>query len=191
MKKFFNYFTDGKAGLAFLTAYLLIFIINGLKALLLFNSGNGDIFYRLFSLLSDYFKSISGVVNPVLSMFGFIGSFYWVIVSPLIYLIFVSLYAAVVQLLLHATMRSKPKRFSITLSIIFTSAGFFYIIKVVPILGGLLFSFMFLYVSGVLIAKKNDLNKWRGVFMCLLPFILVFVFGLSLFFSILGTASFF
>lgn len=191
MKKFFNYLAEGKTGVAFFTAYLFIFMIDGLKVLLLFNTGNGDVFYRLFNLFRENVKGVSGVADPLLSLFGFVGSFYWVIISPLLYLLLISLYGAVVQIILHAMMKPKPKRLSVTLSILFAAAGFFYIVKVIPVVGGLVFSLMFLYVSGSMIAQKNGFNKWRGVLVCMLPFVLAFLFGLSLFFSIIGTASFF
>lgn len=191
MKKFFNYLCDGKTGVAFLSAYLLILIVNGLKMLFLFNMGSGDAFYKAFKFITQYLTDLPGGLGSAFSFFGFISSFYFVILFPIVFLITVSLYGAILQLILHATMKAKPKRFSVTLSILFTAAGFLYILKLLPILGSIIFSGAFIYLAGSVLAQKNLLPKWKGIALAMLP--LVFVSALAIFFifSILGTASFF
>ncbi len=191
MKKFFNYLCDGKAGVAFLSAYLFIFIINGLKMLFLFNVGAGDVFYKIFGLISGYLTEFTGPLNSLLSFFGFAGSFYMVIIYPALFLLIVSAYGAIVQLLLHLVMKKSPKRFSVTLSILFTSAGFLYVLKLIPFLGALMFSGAVIYLAGSVISQKNLMPKWKGIALCILPLFVVGAFIASLIFSILGTASFF
>ena len=191
MKKFFNYLCNGKAGMAFLSAYLFIFIINGLKMLFLFNTGSGDFFYKLFRFVSEYLTEFSRPFNSLLSFFGFAGSFYMVVIYPALFLLMVSVYGAIVQFLFHLVMRKSPKRFSVTLSIFFTSAGYLYVLKLVPFFGVLLFSGAFIYLAGSVISQKNLMPKWKGIALCLLPLFVVGAFIASLIFSILGTASFF
>jgi len=191
MKKLFNHLCDGKVGMAFLSAYLFIFIINGLKMLFLFNVGSGDFFYKLFRFVGDYLTQFSEPINSLLSFFGFAGSFYMVVIYPALFLLMISAYGAVVQFLLHSIMKKSPKRFSVTLSILFTSAGFLYVLKLIPFLGALMFSGAFIYLTGSMISQKNLMPKWKGIALCLLPLFVVGAFIASLIFSLLGTASFF
>ncbi len=191
MKKFFNYLCDERPAISFLFAYLVIIIVNGSKTLFLFKIGSGDPFYKLFSFISNNLSELTTAIKPFLSFFSFIGSFYFVILFPALFLLSLFIYGVVVQALLHLLMKNKPKRFSMTLSILFASTGFLYVLKLIPFIGPLLFSGLFVYFIGSNIAKKNLMSTWKGVVISLLPSVVFFVFVISLVFSIIGTASFF
>ncbi len=191
MKKYFNYLTEGNLLPAFFTSYLLIFIINSIRSLILFSFGFGDIFFRLFDIIRTAMLEIGLPVDPFISMIGLMSSLYWVVVSPLFYLLFIFFYSVFVQFILHVFVKGKPKRFSVTLSIMLATAGFFYILKIVPFVGSFLFSLVFLSVSGSYIAKKNLIPRWKGVLFCTLPPLILLLLAGSFIFSIIGLASYF
>ncbi len=191
MKKYFNYLADGNLLPAFFTSYLLIFIISSIRSLLLFSFGTGDIFFKVFDIIRAGMFEIGLPVDPFISIMGLMGSLYWVIISPLFYLLFIFFYSMLVQFILYVFIKGKPKRFSSTLSILMTTAGFFYILKMVPFVGSFLFSLVFLYVSGSYIAKKNLISKWKGIFFCAMPPLVLLLLLGSFIFSIIGLASYF
>mgnify|MGYP001437827174 CR=1 FL=1 len=191
MKKYFNYLADGNLLPAFFTSYLLIFIISSIRSLLLFSFGTGDIFFKVFDIIRAGMFEIGLPVDPFISIMGLMGSLYWVIISPLFYLLFIFFYSMLVQFILYVFIKGKPKRFSSTLSILMTTAGFFYILKMVPFVGSFLFFLVFLYVSGSYIAKKNLISKWKGIFFCAMPPLVLLLLLGSFIFSIIGLASYF
>ncbi len=191
MKKYFNYLAEGNLLPAFFTSYLLIFIINSIRSLVLFSFGSGDIFFRLFDIIRGAMLEIGLPVDTFISTMGLMGSLYSVIVAPLFYLLFIFFYSVFVQFILHIFVKGKPKRFSVTLSIMLATAGFFYILKIVPFVGSFLFSLVFLSVSGSYIAKKNLMPRWKGVLFCALPPLILLLLAGSFIFSIIGLASYF
>ena len=149
MKKYFNYLTEGNLLPAFFTSYLLIFIINSIRSLILFSFGFGDIFFRLFDIIRTAMLEIGLPVDPFISMIGLMSSLYWVVISPLFYLLFIFFYSVFVQFILHVFVKGKPKRFSVTLSIMLATAGFFYILKIVPFVGSFLFSLVLISLEKI------------------------------------------
>jgi len=191
MKKLFNYLVSKNLLTCFFGSYIIILMMNAIKTLLSFVIGGGDVFFKIFSFMSDYLDPLSKKFLTMLSWFSFVGSFYSVVVYPLLWLLWLSVYGMLIHSILYIALKDKPKRFSVTLSIIYASAATVYVLKVIPWLGQLLFVIGFVYFFSTALAKKNKISNAKGVFIVLLPFIALASFFVALVFSIIGMASFF
>ncbi|MEI6079173.1 MAG: hypothetical protein WCQ53_00855 [bacterium] len=190
MKKVYYNLMDGRVIVAFLFCYMVMFLIGVLNKLLLFSFGMGDTFFSVFR----FFSTELGVSNPVLkslmSYLMFLGSFYGALIWPLFYLVSMTFYAAIIQVILHIFLK-EPKRFSSTLSVLYTVIAFLYALTLLPYLGQLAFGILLVFMVGKEIAVRNSFSKAKGVLLFISPGIIMSILSFGFLFSIFKMISFF
>lgn len=190
MKKLYYSLINGRITSSFIFCYIILFLVGALNKLLLFSFGFGDSFYSVFKSVTSGLGVSDSVLNSLASYLMFLGSFYGVIVFPIFKIISVTFYAAIIQMILHIFMR-EPKRFSTTLNIFYTVMAFLSVFTIVPYLGSIVFSVLFLFMVGKELAEKNSFSTTKGVLLLLAPSVLTLLISLGFLFSIFKMISFF
>ncbi|MCX6111964.1 MAG: hypothetical protein NTY22_01585 [Proteobacteria bacterium] len=190
MKRIYYNLINGKTITAFIFCYIVLFLVGALNKFLLFSFGRGDTFFTVFKFINTELGLSNTVFNSLMSYLMFLGSFYGALLWPFFYLVMMTFFAAVIQFILHIFLKN-PKRFSITLSIFYTVIAFLYILTVIPFVGHLAFSILFIFMTGKEIAAKNSFSTGRGVLLMITPGIVVSILSFGFIFSIFKMISFF
>jgi len=190
MRKLYTNLLNGRVIISFLFCYIILFLVGAVNKLLMFSFGHGDVFFSIFRFFNTELGLSETTLKPVLSYLMFLGSFYGALIWPFFYLVSMTVYAAIIQVILHMFLKN-PKRFSVTLSIFYTVIAFLYILTIVPYLGHFAFSVLFVFMAGKEIAHKNSFSTTKGVVLVIFPGILMFIVSLGFLFSVLKMISFF
>ena len=190
MKRIYNNLMNGKTITAFIFCYLVLFLVGALNKFILFGFGRGDTFFTVFKFINTQLGLSDSVFNSMMSYLMFLGSFYGALIWPFFYLIMMTFFAAVIQLILHIFLKD-PKRFSITLSVFYTVIAFLYVLTILPFVGQLAYSLLFTFMVGKEIAARNSFSTGRGVLLMISPGIVVLILSLGFVFSLFKMISFF
>jgi hypothetical protein len=190
MKRLYSNLLNGRVIMSFLFCYIVLFLVGVINKLLMFSFGHGDVFFSIFRFFNTELGLSETTLKPLLSYLMFLGSFYGALIWPFFYLVSMTAYAAIIQVILHVFLKN-PKRFSVTLSIFYTVIAFLYILTIIPYLGHFAFSVLLVFMVGKEIAHKNSFSTTKGVVLVISPGILTFVVSLGFLFSVLKMISFF
>jgi hypothetical protein len=190
MKKLYSNLLNGRVIISFLFCYIVLFLVGAVNKLLMFSFGHGDVFFSIFRFFNTEFGLSETTLKPLLSYLMFLGSFYGALIWPFFYLVSMTVYIAVVQVILHIFLKN-PKRFSMTLSIFYTSIAFLYVLTIIPYLGHFAFSMLLMFLAGKEIAHKNSFSTTKGIALVVSPGILIFIVSAGFLFSVFKMISFF
>jgi len=190
LKKLYYSLINGNIITSFIFCYIALFLFGVLLKLLSFSFGYGDIFYSMLNFFRGTLDAPSSHFNSLISFIMFLGSFYGLVIGPMMHLFFIFIYAAAIQFVLYVFIK-RPKRFSITLSTIFTTMAFFYVLNLVPFIGPLAYVCCFIYFVSRELGKQNSFSTGKGVFVIFVPFLLVLFFAIIAFASVAGLVSLF
>ncbi|MEI6092143.1 MAG: hypothetical protein WCQ47_00490 [bacterium] len=190
MKKLYYNLINGRIFGSFLFCYIILFLVGALNKLIMFSLGRGDSFFTVFKAVTSGIGLSDSVLNSLASYVMFLGSFYGVIIFPIFQIVSITLYAVIIQMLLHLFMK-EPKRFSVTLNIFYTVLAFLSVLTIIPYIGSIISGVLFLYMAAKELAEKNSFSTNRGILLLIAPSMLMFILCLGFLFSIFKMISFF
>lgn len=176
--------------LLFIICITVVLIVEILRTAIFFAFGSGDFFYILFNNLKEALGFFDPIVERYVAALMFTGSFYSTLIKPFIFVLSITIYAALIQFVLHIFIYP-PKRFSTTLAVFYTSIISFYLLNLIPYVGGIFFSLVLLAstVSGV--SKINGFSVFKGFMLFLAPSVMLGAVSFFAFISVLKVFSLF
>jgi hypothetical protein len=175
----------------FILCFTIVLLVNTANKLLFFTFGSGDLFYSIYnSIRADLGILDLVMVDKLAQALMFMGSFYGTIIKTFFFVLSITFHAAIMQFILHIFMRP-PARFSVSLGIFYTTSIFFYILNLVPYIGGAIFSFTLLIYVSRGIAGVNGFSRLRGFLLAISPLLFLPLAGFILLVSVFKVFSLF
>lgn len=191
IKKYYSNMSRTNIVVSFILCLTIVLLVNTSNKLLFFTFGSGDFFYSIYNSIKSELGGLDLVmIDKLAQALMFMGSFYGTIIKTFFFVFSITLHAAIIQFILHIFMRP-PMRFSTTLGIFYTISIFFYILNLIPYIGGVIFSFIFLIYVSRGIADANGFSRLKGFLLFISPLLFLPLTGFVFFVSIFKVFSLF
>jgi hypothetical protein len=191
IKKYYSSLAETNIVVLFILCFTVVLLVNIANKLMFFAFGSGDLFYSIYNNIRSELSFLNlMVLDRIAPALMFMGSFYGTIIKSLFFVFSITVHAAIIQFILHIFIRP-PLRFSITLGVFYITSIFFYVLNLVPYIGGVIFSFLLLIYTARGIAGANGFSKFRGFLLVISPLLFFPIIGFVIFISVFKVFSLF